>query len=152
EAERCARIALIHDGRIHQVGTPAEIRRSPGLQRLVVRLPMSDLRRAEDALRETPLGAGAQRFGDRLDVLVADAGAGVASLSSALRDADVSVQGIRVASPTLENAFVALLRRDGAGIAPVAFPMRRREGREGRSDVVAIGARSLSKRFVQFDA
>src|SRR5262245_41097049 len=43
EAERCARIALMHEGRIHQVGPPAELRRSLGLQRLVTRLPITDL-------------------------------------------------------------------------------------------------------------
>src|SRR5262249_46905326 len=63
EAERCARIALMHEGRIHQVGPPAELRRSLGLQRLVTRLPITDLRRAEDVLHETPLVADAQRFG-----------------------------------------------------------------------------------------
>ena len=31
EAERCTRVALMHDGRIHQVGTPRELRESLGL-------------------------------------------------------------------------------------------------------------------------
>src|SRR5207247_1745735 len=37
EAERCHRVALMHDGRLHQTGTPAELRRSLALQRLDVR-------------------------------------------------------------------------------------------------------------------
>src|SRR5215469_14077974 len=36
EAERCSHIALIHDGLIHQTGTPAEIRSSLGLKRLEI--------------------------------------------------------------------------------------------------------------------
>src|SRR5438876_226715 len=36
EAERCHRVALMHEGRLHQVGTPAELRQSLGLQRLEV--------------------------------------------------------------------------------------------------------------------
>jgi len=36
EAERCHRVALMHDGRLHRTGTPAELRRSLGLQRLEV--------------------------------------------------------------------------------------------------------------------
>src|SRR5438876_1070492 len=51
EAERCTRIGFMHDGRIHQTGTPRELRDHLGLQRLVVRA--SDLRRAEDLRDET---------------------------------------------------------------------------------------------------
>src|SRR5215831_18160095 len=70
EAERCTRVALMHDGRIHQVGTPRELRESMGLKRLVVRAP--ELSRALDILQHTPGINDTQRFGDRLDVMVAD--------------------------------------------------------------------------------
>src|SRR5262249_60653200 len=48
EAERCHRVALMHDGRIHRTGTPAELRQSLALQRLEVHA--TDLRRAEETL------------------------------------------------------------------------------------------------------
>ena len=48
EAERCHRVALMHDGRIHRTGTPAELRLGLGLERLEVRA--ADLRRAATAL------------------------------------------------------------------------------------------------------
>ena len=48
EAERCHRVALMHDGRIHRTGTPAELRQSLGLERLEVHA--ADLRRAATAL------------------------------------------------------------------------------------------------------
>src|SRR5215470_15904290 len=51
EAERCTRVALMHDGQIHQTGTPRELRQSLGLQRLVVRA--DDLSRALDILQRT---------------------------------------------------------------------------------------------------
>src|SRR5947207_3326288 len=51
EAERCTRVALMHEGRLHQTGTPRELRDHLGLQRLVVRA--SQLSRAEDILDET---------------------------------------------------------------------------------------------------
>jgi ABC-2 type transport system ATP-binding protein len=149
EAERCARIALMHDGRIHQIGSPTELRRSMGLQRLVTRVPMTDLRRAEDVVHQAPFVTDAQRFGDRLDVLVDDARTGKAIVQDVLRDAGIGVRGIRVATPTLENAFVALLRRDPTDAAPLPFPMRRSHA---RTDAAAIGATNLSKRFGEFDA
>ncbi|HKR21008.1 MAG TPA: ABC transporter ATP-binding protein, partial [Pyrinomonadaceae bacterium] len=48
EAERCHRVALMHDGQIHQVGTPAAIRTGLGLERLQVR--SENLGHAEDVL------------------------------------------------------------------------------------------------------
>src|SRR5688572_2644777 len=44
EAERCHRVALIHDGRLHRAGTPAALREGLGLERLEVRA--TDLRGA----------------------------------------------------------------------------------------------------------
>src|SRR3989475_2152722 len=70
EAERCTRIALMHEGRIHQTGTPRELREHLGLQRLVVHTPQ--LNRAEELLDATEGIKDAQRFGDRLDVMVED--------------------------------------------------------------------------------
>src|SRR5438309_2286240 len=74
EAERCTRVALMHEGRIHQTGTPRELRDHLSLQRLIVRA--SKLSRAEDLLDETAGIDDAQRFGDHLDVMVKDAARG----------------------------------------------------------------------------
>src|SRR5439155_1477331 len=109
EAERCHRVALMHEGRLHQVGTPAELRQSLGLQRLEVHA--ADLRRAETTLAERNGIVDVQRFGDRLDVLVRDVPAGERAVREALAGAGLAVGGVRGATPTLENTFVALLRR-----------------------------------------
>src|SRR5262249_7127415 len=143
EAERCTRVALMHDGAIHQTGTPRELRHSLGLQRLMVRA--SNLGRAEDALHETPGIKDAQRFGDRLDVMVEDSTSGETLVRDALGKAGIEVQDIVPASPTLENTFVALLRQHQEEIKAKQFPLRRSQPRG--SDQVAIGARNLSKRF-----
>src|SRR2546427_538959 len=85
EAERCHRVALMHEGRLHQVGTPAELRQSLGLQRLEVHA--ADLRRAETTLAERNGIVDVQRFGDRLDVLVRDLPAGERAVAEALAGA-----------------------------------------------------------------
>src|SRR5215470_9879221 len=82
EAERCHRVALMHEGRIHRIGTPAALRGALGLIRLEVRAP--DLRRAERALARAPGVVDVQRFGDRLDVMTPDASAGERSVRQAL--------------------------------------------------------------------
>src|SRR5215471_4913344 len=109
EAERCSRVALMYDGRIHQVGTPRELRESLGLKRLVVRAPQ--LSHALDILQDTSGIEDTQRFGDRLDVMVADGPEGERLTREALHAAGIEVREIGLAPPTLENAFVALLRQ-----------------------------------------
>jgi ABC-2 type transport system ATP-binding protein len=145
EAERCHRVALMHDGRLHRTGTPTELRQGLGLERLEVRA--TDLRRAETALRGRDGIADVQRFGDRLDVLVRDARGGERAVRDTLGDA---VRDVRAASPTLENTFVAILRglQGEAHVPP--FPERR--AHDHGDDTIAIGARGLRKTFGAFDA
>ncbi|HEX8117698.1 MAG TPA: ATP-binding cassette domain-containing protein [Pyrinomonadaceae bacterium] len=149
EAERCTRVALVFDGQIQQTGTPAEIRHGLGLERLEVHA--SDLSRAEDVLAVTEGIDDVQRFGDRLDLMVRDPRAGEETTRAALAAAGIEARGVRHTSPTLENAFVSILRAQGASAATPAFP-RRRQFRERPEGAVAIGARSLHKRFGAFHA
>jgi ABC-2 type transport system ATP-binding protein len=149
EAERCHRVALMHDGRIHQVGTPAAIRTGLGLERLQVR--SEDLGQAEDVLSGVPEIADVQRFGDRLDVMVRDADTGAKATTETLAKSGIGVTEIKPASPTLENAFVATLRKLGGELSTPPFP-RRRQFRQRSKDAVAIGARHLFKRFGKFNA
>jgi ABC-2 type transport system ATP-binding protein len=149
EAERCHRVALMHEGRLHRTGTPAQLRGELGLTRLEVRA--DDLRRAATALSGRPGIADVQRFGDRLDVMVGDAGAGERAVREALAAARVAPRDVHAATPTLENTFVALLRglEDGAATAPalpggVAAP--------APDSALAIGARGLRKVFGAFEA
>src|SRR5262245_1267069 len=90
EAERCTRVALMHQGRIHQTGTPRELRQRLGLQRLVVRA--GKLSHALDILQHTPGIDDAQRFGDRLDVLVKDADAGEKVTRGTLKNAAIEIE------------------------------------------------------------
>ncbi len=149
EAERCHRVALMHDGLIHQTGTPAEIRQGQGLQRLQVKA--SELGRAEDILRQSPSIDDVQRFGDRLDLMVRDADTGETNARATLTEAGIEVLGVKHATPTLENAFVATLRRLNGEVSTPQFPSRR-QFRERPKDAIAIGAHRLYKRFGKFNA
>lgn len=149
EAERCTRVALMYEGLIHQVGTPAELREGLGLKRLEVRA--SDLGKAEEVLAGVPSINDVQRFGDRLDVMIGDPEAGQSATREALSKAGITLEETRVASPTLENTFVAMLR-DMGGERPVPpFPARRKF-RERPADAIAIGAQNLRKTFGDFHA
>jgi ABC-2 type transport system ATP-binding protein len=152
EAERCHRIALMYQGEIHQIGTPAELRASLGAKRLELRT--ADLRKTESLLSEE---AGAdkeiidvQRFGDRLDLLVRDPDKDQQMVIDKLRNAGVPVDETRVDEPTLENTFVAKLRALGQKAATVEFPSR--HDHSNLRGQVAIGAKDLVKEFGAFTA
>ena len=149
EAERCTRVALMHEGRIHQTGTPRELREHLGLQRLVVRV--SQLSRAEDLLDETEGIDDAQRFGDHLDVMVKDADEGEQLTRAALQKNGIEIQDLRVSLPTLENTFVAMLRHIEDEVRTSPFPVKR-EFQKRSSEALAIGARDLTKTFGDFEA
>jgi ABC-2 type transport system ATP-binding protein len=153
EAERCTRVALMHGGTIHQVGTPAEIRRNLGLYRLEVRA--ADLGQAEEVLGKISEVAtdvaDVQRFGDRLDLMVRDVQSGERLTRSALGSAGIEVQEISNGSPTLENAFVSILRELNGEVKASPYPQRR-QFRQRDPGAIAIGARHLHKRFGAFHA
>jgi ABC-2 type transport system ATP-binding protein len=152
EAERCHRIALMHQGEIHQIGTPVEVRASLGAKRLELRT--ADLRKTESLLAEE---AGpdkeiidVQRFGDRLDLLVRDPDKDRQIIYEKVRSAGVSVDEIRVDEATLENTFVAKLRALGQKAEAVEFPAR--HNHSNLHGQVAIGAKDLVKVFGAFTA
>ncbi|HEV2280851.1 MAG TPA: ATP-binding cassette domain-containing protein [bacterium] len=152
EAERCGRVALMHQGELLDMGTPAALRARLRARRLEVRT--ADLREAERALSELS-GSGrtildVQRFGDRLDVLTPEPGEAERLLRDALRAEGRAVQDVRADAPTLENTVVATLRRLGQEPHAAPFPARR-DHRDLRGQT-AIGAVHLTKRFGAFTA
>jgi len=152
EAERCHRVALMHEGSIRQIGTPGELRRSLGATRLEVRA--SQLGRAEELLTAVSVHdkdiVDVQRFGDRLDVLVVRPEVGEPLVRRHLERANIAVEEIRADEPLLENTFVAQLRSLGQEVRRPLFP-----GRHAHQDLiggVAIGAERLCKDFGAFRA
>jgi ABC-2 type transport system ATP-binding protein len=154
EAERCSRIALIYEGKIHQCGTPAELKESLRKQRLEIYLPVRQLDQAEDILRENAnlhdAISDVQRFGDRLDVLTNDAKYTTDLIDRILQQQQLQVQNIRTDTPTLENTFVARLREfKGDKSVRAKYPQIYSQT---KLDGTAIEARNLNKFFGKFHA
>src|SRR5579863_10352926 len=127
EAERCNRVAFMHQGEIRQRGTPAELRAS--LQARRMELHTSNLSRAAHVLSAL---AGqdreiidVQRFGDRLDLLVYQPEEARRVTDQALSAEGLVIDDIRIDEPTLENTFVATLRNLGQVVHAEPFPGRR---------------------------
>jgi ABC-2 type transport system ATP-binding protein len=116
EAERCARVALIHDGRLLAADAPSRLRASlPGTLFEVI---VDDAPAALNRLRQIDPEARPQAFGERLHVWRADADAHRASakLSSLLARAAVAPRAVRAITPSLEDVYIARLADAEAGV------------------------------------
>ncbi len=110
EAERCTRVALVNEGEVMVVGTPQELRALvPGR---VVEFVLADVRRASQVLGTVEGVSDVQLFGDRLHVLVDDVDRTLPRLHATLDQAGIDVTSWRLTSPSLENAFIVLLKGD----------------------------------------
>jgi ABC-2 type transport system ATP-binding protein len=106
EAERCSRIALLNDGRLLAVATPAELQQqSPGL---VAEIVVSPPRRALAVLRERLGDERVQLFGDRVHARI-DRDAEATEAAAVLSAAGLAVESVRAIPPTLEDVFIERL-------------------------------------------
>jgi drug efflux transport system ATP-binding protein len=152
EAERCHRVALMHEGTIQEMGTPAELRAGLDAKRLELRT--DKLAEAERILSQST-GAkeeiiDVQRFGDRLDLLVHHPDAAKRIVEEKLKSAGLAIGEVREDEPTLENVFVAKLRSLGQVVDETPFPAHHSH-RDLRGQV-AIGATNLTQKFGDFKA
>jgi drug efflux transport system ATP-binding protein len=103
EAERCSRVALLHEGRVLALDTPEHLRATlPGALFEVI---VPDPRGAVRALQSKAGVTDAQVFGERLHVW----GSSPEQLSDVVRRAGLQATSIRAIHPSLEDVFIARL-------------------------------------------
>jgi ABC-2 type transport system ATP-binding protein len=109
EAERCARVALLHEGRLLAIDAPQALQARLGGQMLEViastpHPPIEMLARAEGII-------DAQSFGDRAHVRVASADPArvTATIERVLRDAGIEAVSVRPVTASLEDVFIDLI-------------------------------------------
>jgi ABC-2 type transport system ATP-binding protein len=107
EAERCSRVALLHEGRVLAMDEPARLRALITGGMLEVIAPG---RKAADILRRMPGVADAQVFGERVHVTLEDGGeAAEANFRAALASTPLASAPVRLVTPSLEDVFIARL-------------------------------------------
>jgi ABC-2 type transport system ATP-binding protein len=111
EAERCHRLAFIFGGELLDVGTPEEI-----VQRRQLRVAELDVPRAHDAaalLRDVAQVEEVLHYGQLLRVATRGGVDPVALARDVLGPRGVDVRSARETRPTVEDAFVAMVRAGG---------------------------------------
>jgi ABC-2 type transport system ATP-binding protein len=125
EAERCARVALLHEGRVMALDEPSVLQAAlPGT---LIEVEGSGTRPPVDALAAIAGVEDVQLFGDRAHVRLRPRDDdGVQYLTEALRRAGVPATSVRAIPPSLEDVFIHLVSRAAATwSAPAAAPSNR---------------------------
>jgi ABC-2 type transport system ATP-binding protein len=116
EAERCQRVALMDRGRILSVSTPDALRAEGG--EAVVELIAKPRREATSWLRAQGEVAEVESFGERLHASLrpgaGEAALAVTRLADGLRRQGFHVESARSVPPSLEDVFIARVRRGEA--------------------------------------
>jgi len=104
EAERCHRVALMHQGRLLFCDTPARLKSQlPGAVILVI---SSEPRKARAALKGVEGITGKVLVGDGLHLFVDDAGRRIPEVRERLAAAGVPFEQVRQTMPDIEDLFV----------------------------------------------
>jgi ABC-2 type transport system ATP-binding protein len=116
EAERCNRLALLHQGRLLGLGTPDEVKQlMPGA---LLEIRTSAPRRTALLLREKLADATVGLFGDRVHVATRHAAAAETHARQLVADAGFELLSLRPIEPSLEDVFVSVIAPQTTAAAP----------------------------------
>jgi ABC-2 type transport system ATP-binding protein len=123
EAERCGRVALLHEGRVMALDEPATLQAAlPGT---LIEVEGSGTRPPVDTLAAIAGVEDVQLFGDRAHVRLRPRDDdGVQYLTDALRRARVPATSVRAIPASLEDVFIQLVSRAATPVAASAQPDR----------------------------
>jgi ABC-2 type transport system ATP-binding protein len=113
EAERCARVGLMFEGKIIVCDVPERIKGMVAGELLELR--PTNLRAAEGVIARLPGVLEVQTYGDLLHIFVDDVPLRQSQLEAALAAEKVEVVGLRQTRPRMEEAFISLIRKQLEG-------------------------------------
>jgi ABC-2 type transport system ATP-binding protein len=103
EAERCGRVALIHNGKLLKLDTPDKLKSATGKKTLEI--VTSQIKKLSIFLQEMNFG-NVQLFGDRAAVLLPEDDSKTDELFGKAKSAGVQITSYRITTPSLENVFI----------------------------------------------
>ncbi|OGA43508.1 MAG: hypothetical protein A3G24_21885 [Betaproteobacteria bacterium RIFCSPLOWO2_12_FULL_62_13] len=143
EAERCTRVALMHEGRVVACDAPGRLRQQmPGAMLEVSARPQ---RQALTILQRALPQARPYVYGEHIHVHLKEAPEDGGALRSLLERGGVTVVRTRRVTPSLEDVFVTRL----AESAP-SYPSLPASMRTASAEEIAVEARDLTVRFDSF--
>ncbi|MBN2241080.1 MAG: ABC transporter ATP-binding protein [Acidobacteria bacterium] len=117
EAERCNRVGLMHQGRIIRCAPPEEMRTR--MEEPCYRVTAADLRACREHLRQLPGVLSVEPAGASLHLFLSPAQTSEARLCEELEKKGLGPATFKRIVPSLEDVFIALIRKTGSENAPV---------------------------------
>jgi ABC-2 type transport system ATP-binding protein len=111
EAERCHRVALLHQGRLLYSDTPVELKKKISGDVVLVIAP--EPRRLRDLLKDSEGVSNLLLVGDGLRLIVDDAKRRVPELRGRIESENLPVDRIEEVAPTIEDLFVQAVEKTG---------------------------------------
>lgn len=112
EAERCSRIGLIHAGAVLVIDEPARIKQ--GLSIPMIEISTPDARAVRDLVPLLPGVRSVAMYGERIHVGL-DNRDRMDPLLAGLKEKGITIEGVREIVPSLEDAFIAMVREKENG-------------------------------------
>ena len=114
EAERCHRVALLHQGRLLACDTPDRVK---GLMRgRILEVRVNRAREAAALLRLRVKAESIGLFGDRIHVVTMDWAPTAREVSAVLQAEGFALQGMQPIEPSLEDVFVSVMASEEAAL------------------------------------
>jgi drug efflux transport system ATP-binding protein len=114
EAERCHRLALLHQGRLLFCGAPSDLKKQ--LRGALVAVLAPDPHRLEEPLRRAAGVTGMVLMGDGVHLVVDDARRRIPEIEQILRAAGLPFTSIVEVPPTIEDVFIAQIRASAGAV------------------------------------
>lgn len=115
EAERCHRVAFLHQGRLLFCDTPARLKANMPVAVVAVIGP--EPRRLRNALQHAEGVRNLVLVGDGVHLFVDDGQKRVSQIQGLLRRENVAVESVELITPTMEDLFVSAVYSGGAGVS-----------------------------------
>lgn len=113
EAERCHRVALLHQGRLLACDTPDRVKAL--MRGTILEIRVNRARDAAALLKQTVEAEAIGLFGDRIHVVTMNQTRTSQAVPAVLQTGGFVLQGLRPIEPSLEDVFISVLTREGAG-------------------------------------
>jgi ABC-2 type transport system ATP-binding protein len=115
EAEHCHRLVFIQNGRLSAMGSPEAIKKEK-MDGQVLEIDCSNVTAAVAVLRETGLFKEVALYGAQIHVVIDNALARQEKASLMIKELlaaeDITVEGVAVIEPSLEDVFIASVRNE----------------------------------------
>lgn len=112
EAERCHRVALLHQGRLLACDTPDQVKTL--MRGTILEVRVGRAREAAAVLKRRVKAESVGLFGDRIHVVTMDRAQTAQEVPAVLQAEGFTLHGLRPIEPSLEDVFVSVLTSEGA--------------------------------------